>query len=84
MAAFSGFLFLITLYLQEVRGYRPLVAGLFLLPMAVAMAVSAPLCGRMLARSGPRLPLVIAGTGITARRGHARRSSPPPPRSGTC
>jgi MFS family permease len=65
MAAFSGFLFLITLYLQEVRGYRPLIAGLFLLPMAVAMAVSAPLCGRMLARSGPRLPLVIAGIGIT-------------------
>ena len=65
MAAFSGFLFLITLYLQEVRGYRPLVAGLFLLPMAVAMAVSAPLCGRVLARSGPRMPLLIAGTGIT-------------------
>jgi MFS family permease len=66
MAAFAGFLFLITLYLQEVRGYRPLVAGLFLLPMAVAMALSAPLCGRMLARSGPRTPLLIAGTGITA------------------
>jgi EmrB/QacA subfamily drug resistance transporter len=66
MAAFAGFLFLITLYLQEVRGYRPLVAGLFLLPMAVAMACSAPLCGRVLARRGPRIPLLIAGTGITA------------------
>jgi EmrB/QacA subfamily drug resistance transporter len=66
MAAFSGFLFLITLYLQEVRGYRPLIAGLFLLPMAVAMACSAPLCGRVLARSGPRTPLLIAGAGITA------------------
>ncbi|HWN60412.1 MAG TPA: DHA2 family efflux MFS transporter permease subunit, partial [Streptosporangiaceae bacterium] len=32
MAALGGFLFLNTLYLQEVRGYRPLVAGLFLLP----------------------------------------------------
>jgi len=66
MAAFAGFLFLITLYLQEVRGYRPLVAGLFLLPMAAAMACSAPLCGRVLARSGPRIPLLIAGTGIAA------------------
>jgi EmrB/QacA subfamily drug resistance transporter len=65
MAAFSGFLFLITLYLQEVRGYRPLIAGLFLLPMAVAMACSAPVCGRVLARSGPRIPLLIAGAGIT-------------------
>jgi len=66
MAAFAGFLFLITLYLQEVRGYRPLVAGLFLVPMAVAMAVSAPVCGRVIARRGTRLPLLIAGTGITA------------------
>jgi EmrB/QacA subfamily drug resistance transporter len=66
MAAFAGFLFLITLYLQEVRGYRPIEAGLFLLPMAVAMALSAPLCGRMVARRGPRRPLLIAGAGITA------------------
>ncbi len=66
MAAFAGFLFLITLYLQEVRGYEPLTAGLFLLPMAVAMACSAPVCGRVLARSGPRVPLLIAGAGITA------------------
>src|SRR5258708_18566456 len=65
MAAFAGFLFLITLYLQEVRGYRPLIAGLFLLPMAAAMAVSAPICGRVLARRGPRLPLLIARAGIT-------------------
>jgi EmrB/QacA subfamily drug resistance transporter len=66
MSALGGFLFLITLYLQDVRGYRPLIAGLFLLPMAAAMAVSAPLAGRMLARSGARKPLLIAGGGITA------------------
>jgi EmrB/QacA subfamily drug resistance transporter len=66
MSALGGFLFLITLYLQDVRGFRPLIAGLFLLPMAVAMAVSAPLAGRMLARSGARAPLLIAGAGITA------------------
>jgi len=65
MSALGGFLFLITLYLQDVRGYRPLLAGLFLLPMAAAMAVGAPLAGRMLARSGARAPLLIAGTGIT-------------------
>ena len=66
LAAFAGFLFLITLYLQDVRGYRPLVAGLFLLPMAVVMAVSAPLAGRMIARRGTRVPLLIAGAGIAA------------------
>ena len=66
MGALGGFLFLNTLYLQEVRGYRPLVAGLFLLPMAAAMAVCAPLAGRMVARRGTRMPLLIAGAGLTA------------------
>src|SRR6201998_3915480 len=51
-SALGGFLFLITLYLQDVRGYRPLFAGLFLLPMAAALAVGAPLGGRMLGGSG--------------------------------
>ena len=54
MAAFAGFLFLITLYLQDVRGYRPLKAGVFLLPMALVMAASAPLSGRVMAQGGPR------------------------------
>ena len=66
MCAFSGFLFLITLYLQEVRGHSALTAGLFLVPMAVTMALSAPLCGRVIAAHGTRIPLLIAGTGITA------------------
>ena len=66
MCGFSGFLFLITLYLQEVRGYSALTAGLFLVPMAAVMACSAPLCGRVIAAHGTRIPLLIAGTGITA------------------
>jgi EmrB/QacA subfamily drug resistance transporter len=66
LGAFAGFLFLITLYLQDVRGYRPLDAGLFLLPMAVVMAVSAPLAGRVIALRGARIPLLIAGAGIVA------------------
>src|ERR1700678_3227240 len=66
MGALGGFLFLNTLYLQEVRGYRPLIAGLFLLPMAAAMAVGAPLGGRMGARRGARRPLLVAGAGLMA------------------
>lgn len=66
MLTLGGFLFLMTLYLQDVRGYRALTAGLYLLPMALAMAASAPLAGRVIgARGGPRIPLVIAGIGIT-------------------
>ena len=38
----GGFLFVITLYLQEVRGDSPLRAGLSLLPATIVMAAAAP------------------------------------------
>jgi EmrB/QacA subfamily drug resistance transporter len=60
-AAFGGFLFLNTLYLQEVRGLSPLEAGLVTVPMAVMTMVASPLSGRIVGRRGPRLPLVISG-----------------------
>jgi EmrB/QacA subfamily drug resistance transporter len=60
-AAFGGFLFLNTLYLQEVRGLSPLQAGLATVPMAVMTIFASPLSGRMVGRHGPRLPLVISG-----------------------
>jgi EmrB/QacA subfamily drug resistance transporter len=60
-AAFGGFLFLNTLYLQEVRGLSPVQAGLCTVPMAVMTVVASPLAGRMVGRRGPRLPLVISG-----------------------
>ena len=65
IATLAGFLFLTTLYLQDVRGYTPLQAGLTLLPMPIMMAVSSPVSGRILARRGPRVPFVIAGTALT-------------------
>jgi len=60
-AAFGGFLFLNTLYLQEVRGLSPVHAGLATVPMAVMTVVVSPLSGRVVGRRGPRLPLVISG-----------------------
>src|SRR5437868_690886 len=65
IAAMAGFLFLSTLYLQDVRGLSALQAGLTILPMPVVMALCAPLAGRLLARRGPRIPLVIAGAALT-------------------
>ena len=65
-AALGGFLFLNTLYLQDVRGYSALHAGLCLLPMAAMIVVCAPLSGRILASRGPRLPLAVAGTAFMA------------------
>jgi EmrB/QacA subfamily drug resistance transporter len=59
--SFAGFLFLNTLYLQEVRGLRPLIAGLYTLPLAVGALVLAPISGRIVGRYGPRWPLVASG-----------------------
>ncbi|MGY2877078.1 EmrB/QacA subfamily drug resistance transporter [Marmoricola sp. URHA0025 HA25] len=64
MGAFSGFLFLNTLYLQEVRGLGALHAGLFLLPLATMTALFAPVSGRMVAGRGPRTPLLVAGAAM--------------------
>ncbi|MDL9946130.1 MFS transporter [Gordonia sp. ABSL11-1] len=60
-SAMGGFLFLNTLYLQQVRGLSPLEAGLMTLPMAVANAVFSPLSGRLVGDRGARLPMVGAG-----------------------
>ncbi len=63
-AALGGFLFLNTLYLQDVRGLSPFHAGLYMLPMAGATLVFAPVSGRIVGRSGTRLPLLIASAAL--------------------
>ncbi|MEU9211675.1 MFS transporter [Streptomyces sp. NPDC048415] len=65
-AALSGFLFLSTLYLQNVRGLDALHAGLWMLPMAAMCFVCAPASGRLVGNRGPRLSLLIAGVATTA------------------
>jgi EmrB/QacA subfamily drug resistance transporter len=64
MAAFGGFLFLNTLYLQQARGLSPAQAGLATVPMAAMIFLASPLSGRVVGRRGPRLPLVLAGACI--------------------
>ncbi|MFI5566710.1 MFS transporter [Streptomyces sp. NPDC051740] len=64
-ASLGGFLFLSTLYLQNVRGLSALDAGLWMLPMAVPTFLCAPLSGRLVGSRGPRLPLLIAGGAMT-------------------
>ena len=65
-AAFGGFLFLNTLYLQQVRGLTPVQAGLAVLPMALMTIVMSPISGRIVGRRGPRSPLIIAGAATAA------------------
>jgi EmrB/QacA subfamily drug resistance transporter len=57
----GGFLFLNTLYLQDVRGLSPLDAGLYTLPLALVTFVIAPLSGRLVASRGAR-PSLIGGS----------------------
>jgi EmrB/QacA subfamily drug resistance transporter len=64
----AGFLFVITLYLQQARGYSPLRAGLELLPATAVMALAAPVAGSLVGRRGPRIPLVASGV-LTALGG---------------
>jgi EmrB/QacA subfamily drug resistance transporter len=64
--AFAGFLFLNTLYLQDVRGLSAVRAGLCTLPLAVMTMIFAPLSGRLVGARGPRLPLLAAGVGLSA------------------
>ncbi|MEV6107668.1 MFS transporter [Streptomyces sp. NPDC051940] len=64
--ALSMTLLLNTLYLQHTRGWTPLAAGVTTLPLAVGATVCAPWSGRMVGRTGPRLPLLLAGGFITA------------------
>jgi EmrB/QacA subfamily drug resistance transporter len=65
-AAFGGFLFLNTLYLQEVRGLSPLSAGLCTLPLAAMTVLCSPISGRIVGAHGARAPLILGGLGIGA------------------
>jgi len=64
-AALGAFLFLGTIYLQDVRGLSALHAGLCILPMALAVMILSPLSGRLVAAHGARPSLLIAGALLT-------------------
>jgi EmrB/QacA subfamily drug resistance transporter len=62
----GGFLFLNTLYLQDVRGYSPLHAGVALLPMAALMMFFAPLSGKSIGHRGARPSLIVGSLCVLA------------------
>jgi EmrB/QacA subfamily drug resistance transporter len=61
LATLGGFLFLNTLYLQDVRGDSALQAGLLTIPMAAVLGVLSTVSGRLVASRGPRLALIMSG-----------------------
>lgn len=62
--AFSGFLFLNSLYLQEARGLPASRAGVVTWPIALALVVCSPLSGRLVGAGRARIALVIAGAAM--------------------
>jgi DHA2 family multidrug resistance protein-like MFS transporter len=52
--AMMGSLFFLSFYLQSVRGYTPLNAGLWMLPFAVAQVIFSPLSAGVVRRFGAR------------------------------
>ena len=83
LCAFGAFLFVTTLYLQDVRGLPALTAGMCLLPVGLLVVALSPFTGRLVGRRGPRLPLVAAG-GALALGGGASLWLGRPPRCRPC
>lgn len=53
-----GFLFVLSLYFQRARGYSPEQTGLAFLPLSVAVGVANVFAGWVMARTGPRAPMI--------------------------
>ena len=64
-AAWGAFLFMMSLYLQNERGYSAMHTGLIYLPIALGALLFSPLSGRLVGRYGARPSLVAAGVLIT-------------------
>jgi EmrB/QacA subfamily drug resistance transporter len=64
--AIYAVLFLLPLFLQNVQDHSPLVAGLHLLPFPVLFFVLSRPVGRMVARTGTLIPMVVGSGLMTA------------------
>jgi len=58
MFAMFGAMFFMTFYLENVHGLGAVATGVRLLPMTGMLIVASPLSGSLIARFGPRIPLV--------------------------
>ncbi|MEV6261842.1 MFS transporter [Streptomyces sp. NPDC051784] len=66
LCAFGAWLFVTTLYLQEIRGMSAIEAGLCLLPVGLLIVVLSPRTGKYVGAHGPRMPLLASGVALAA------------------
>jgi DHA2 family methylenomycin A resistance protein-like MFS transporter len=64
--ALTGGLFVLPLLLQQERHLSPFETGLAFLPLTVPFAANPPLTGKIVARIGPRLPILAGLTLLSA------------------
>src|SRR4051812_24810540 len=64
-AMLSQFFFL-ALYMQNMLGYSPLQAGVRFLPATLMIVAVAPIAGRLTDRIGPRIPIAVGLTLVSA------------------
>jgi EmrB/QacA subfamily drug resistance transporter len=63
--AWGAFILLLSLYLQLVKGYSPLTAGIAILPFDIAFLAVGPLSGRLSDRYG-HLPFTTSGLAVVS------------------
>lgn len=61
-----GALFLMPLYLQNLRGYTPMQAGMLMLPAAIVTGIMMPISGRLFDKFGAKWITIIGLTILTA------------------
>jgi EmrB/QacA subfamily drug resistance transporter len=65
-AAFLGYVFLLTLYMQQVLNYSPLRAGVVYLPLGIGIGIGMGLCTGFMPRVGVKAVLVVGLIGSAA------------------
>jgi MFS family permease len=63
-AAFVGMVFILTNYLQQVRGYSALLAGLVFLPAGVAALITSAIFSAQLVNRFGVKPIIISGMAL--------------------
>jgi EmrB/QacA subfamily drug resistance transporter len=56
---YAGTLYFVPLYMQDLRGYGPIASGAAILPLTLAIALGAPVAGRLVDRVGARWPVSV-------------------------